>query len=74
MFEMSGSRGGGPSSPLPVPSSGGGPSLSNGGKSCDASDIPNLPASLSVWERALGVWNPHPILPGGHEEMHCFGP
>ena len=48
--------------------------LSNGGKPCDASDIPNLPASLSVWERALGVWNPHPILPGGHEEMHCFGP
>ena len=45
--------------------------LSNGGKPCDTSDIPNLPTSLSVWERALGVWNPHPILPGGHEEMHC---
>ena len=48
--------------------------LSNGGKPCDASDIPNLPVSLKLWERALGVWNPHPILPGGHEEMHCFGP
>ena len=48
--------------------------LSNGGKPCHASDIPNLPTSLKLWERALGVWNPHPILPGGHEEMHCFGP
>ena len=48
--------------------------LSQGDRPCDDSDIPNLPTSLKLWERALGVWNPHPILPGEHEEMHCFGP
>ncbi|KAJ1459572.1 hypothetical protein M885DRAFT_613180 [Pelagophyceae sp. CCMP2097] len=47
--------------------------VSAGGKACGADDLPNMPA-LSVWEKALGVWNPVPILPGGHREMHCFGP
>ena len=29
-----------------------------------------MPA-LRPLERALGVWNPHPILPAMREEMHC---
>ena len=44
-----------------------------GAPACGPSDLPNQPP-LSPWELALGVWNPHPILPGEHDEMHCFGP
>ena len=47
--------------------------LSAGGKECGADDLPKMPP-LSVWEKALGVWNPVPILDGNHREMHCFGP
>ncbi|KAJ1472830.1 hypothetical protein T484DRAFT_1974463 [Baffinella frigidus] len=47
--------------------------LSAGGEACGVDDLPKMPP-LSVWEKALGVWNPVPILPGGHPELHCFGP
>eukprot|EP00966_Prymnesium_polylepis_P330026 7385700-Prymnesium_polylepis.1 len=47
--------------------------VSAGSAPCDADDLPRLPA-LSWIEKALGVWNPYPILPGAHSEMHCFGP
>ena len=46
IWEMSGSRAGGPSSPLPELSSGGGPSSSNGGKS-DGPRSPRSPSSSS---------------------------
>ena len=48
--------------------------LSHGGAPCTDDDLPRLPNALSWWERALGVWNPHPIVPAMGEEMHCFGP
>jgi hypothetical protein len=48
--------------------------LSEGGAPCTPHDLPNLPAALAWWERALGVFNPNPIVPGMADEMHCFGP
>ena len=39
-------------------------------EACAADELARMPA-LRPWERALGVWNPHPILPAMREEMHC---
>ena len=54
IWEMSGSRAGGPSSPLPELSSGGGPSSSNGGKS-DGPRSPRSPSSSSCVRQKQAV-------------------
>ncbi|KAJ1639384.1 hypothetical protein T492DRAFT_114515 [Pavlovales sp. CCMP2436] len=43
-------------------------------QSCAPSELVSLLLPLSLVERALGVWNPHPIVEGMSEQMHCFGP
>ena len=48
--------------------------LSHGRAPCADDDLPNLRSGLEMGERLLGVFNPHPIVPGMTEEMHCFGP
>ena len=40
------------------------------GAACEDGELARLPP-LRAWERVWGVWNPHPILPGLSEEMHC---
>lgn len=42
------------------------------GQACASGELALQP--LALWERALGAWNPHPIVEGMAEEMHCFGP
>lgn len=44
-----------------------------GGQTCREGEIAMLPR-LGFWERSIGVWNPHPIVPGMQEELMCFGP
>ena len=43
---------------------------SAGDEACPPDELALLPA-LQLWENALGVWNPHPIVPGMSAEMHC---
>ena len=50
--------------------SAGGPGLFLEGKACAPDELARMPA-LRPWELALGVWNPHPILPEMGDEMHC---
>ncbi|EOD29388.1 hypothetical protein EMIHUDRAFT_204043 [Emiliania huxleyi CCMP1516] len=40
------------------------------GAACEDGELARLPP-LRAWERVWGVWNPHPIIPGLSEEMHC---
>ena len=39
-------------------------------ETCAPDELARMPA-LRPWEQALGVWNPHPILPEMSDEMHC---
>ena len=39
-------------------------------EACAPDELARMPA-LRPWEHALGVWNPHPILPAMGAEMHC---
>jgi len=39
-------------------------------EACAPDELARMPA-LRPWEHALGVWNPHPILPEMSDEMHC---
>ena len=43
---------------------------SAGNAACAPEELARLPP-LRLWERAWGVWNPHPILPEMSAEMHC---
>ena len=41
-------------------------------RACGDDEFANMP--ITSWERAIGAWSPHPIVPEMAEEMHCFGP